>query len=602
MGRSASCRKQLRKPGRWVGPAVWLALVLGPLLLLALVELALRGLGYGVSGNPVAETSWAGRYTLNTAYHTRFHPRTGVPPEAEGSQHLPFLIQIPKPPGVYRIVVLGGSTAQGYPFFSGHAFADVAASRMNEHLEEWDVELVNLAHSAMSSYYVRDTARRLARLEPDMILVYSGHNEYYGTIGAGSGPGHRRKLLGLGLKSSRLAQALFNALAPPLTEAGTLMDELSAGRRFPADPELDDITAARFVDNMDVVRLQAGKLGAALVVVEPVSNLIDMPPFASADSEELAARIAEGRLALLDGGGSLEEWAAKDKSKGGARDNAHLLFLRAVAKAQEGETDLDAFRAAKEADAMPFRAREALRSALAGWAAEHAGEIYYVPLEEELIAAEGAGVLGDGVFIDHVHFSLSGQQLVGRILAGHLLRAGPGGEGADASFAGGVGGPGAMASGHPVFEVHALLDIQRLLQNPPFRGMKIPYSGHAASEALSRNRLMNNPQVAELIQGRHRIGVIQSVTDLMVGREAWHEVSSILKDWIRVSPGNPVTHLDLASFLDWRNVADRRVLDLYFHGFMLSYQDSEILHSMRFYAERHGFDEHLERLLSGDPD
>lgn len=582
--------------------AVWLALVFGPLLLLALCELALRAFGYGVSGNPLAETSWAGHHTLNTAYHTRFHPRTGVPPEAEGSRHLPFLIQIPKPPGVYRIVVLGGSTAQGYPFFSGHAFADVAASQVNEHLEDWDVELVNLAQSAMSSYYVRDTARRLARLEPDMILVYSGHNEYYGTIGAGSGPGHRRKLLGLGLKSSRLAQALFNAFAPPLPEAGTLMDELSAGRRFPPDPELDDIIAARFVDNMDVVRQQAGKLGAALVVVEPVSNLLDMPPFAGADSEELAARIDEGRRALLDGGGSLVEWAAREESEGGVRDDAHLLYLRAVAEAREGDTDLDAFRAAKEADTMPFRAREALRSALAGWAAEHSGEVYYVPLEDELIAAEGAGVLGDGVFIDHVHFSLAGQQLVGRILAGHLLRAGSGGEGADTSIAAGAGGPGTMDFGHPVFEVHALLDVQRLLQNPPFRGMKIPYAGRAAAEAFSRNRLMNNPQAAELIQGRHRIGVIQSITDLMVGREAWHEVSSILEDWIRISPGNPVTYLDLASFLDWRNVVDLRVLDLYFHGFMLSHQDPEILDSMRFYSERHGFGEHLERLLSGDPD
>jgi len=47
----------------------------------------------------------------------------------------------------------------------------------------------------MSSYYVKDLAAKLRKYAPDFIVVYSGHNEYYGTIGALTGGNYFTKNL-----------------------------------------------------------------------------------------------------------------------------------------------------------------------------------------------------------------------------------------------------------------------------------------------------------------------------------------------------------------------------------------------------------------------
>ena len=91
--------------------------------------------------------------------------------------------------------------------------------------------------SAVGSHVVLDFARELLDYEPDLFIVYSGHNEFYGVYGVGSslavGGGSWMTRLTLRLVRFRtflLARNLYASLtarsSPPTGEDATLMEHV----------------------------------------------------------------------------------------------------------------------------------------------------------------------------------------------------------------------------------------------------------------------------------------------------------------------------------------------------------------------------------------
>lgn len=82
-----------------------------------------------------------------------------------------------KPPGVKRVFILGGSAALGWPGpvesgFTGYiqrALDQVAPGRY---------EIINTAAMSYGSHRVVDLLSDIVRMEPDLIVVWSGNNEY----------------------------------------------------------------------------------------------------------------------------------------------------------------------------------------------------------------------------------------------------------------------------------------------------------------------------------------------------------------------------------------------------------------------------------------
>ena len=48
------------------------------------------------------------------------------------------------------------------------------------------VEVINLGMTAVNSYVIRDLSQRVMEYKPDAVIIYAGHNEYYGSFGAAS--------------------------------------------------------------------------------------------------------------------------------------------------------------------------------------------------------------------------------------------------------------------------------------------------------------------------------------------------------------------------------------------------------------------------------
>ena len=90
----------------------------------------------------------------------------------------------------------------------------MAAIPINAYFPDRQFEIINLSLTAVNSYTVLGFARELVRYKPDAVLIYTGHNEFYGTLGVGSssriGNSTYVNRLMLQLRQLRLVQWLTN--------------------------------------------------------------------------------------------------------------------------------------------------------------------------------------------------------------------------------------------------------------------------------------------------------------------------------------------------------------------------------------------------------
>ena len=91
-----------------------------------------------------------------------------------------------KTDSTFRIVVQGGSSAAGYPYYYGGAFSRMLEVRLQDVFPDKEIEVINTATAAINSYTLLDITDEIIEIEPDLVLIYAGHNEYYGALGIGS--------------------------------------------------------------------------------------------------------------------------------------------------------------------------------------------------------------------------------------------------------------------------------------------------------------------------------------------------------------------------------------------------------------------------------
>jgi len=209
-----------------------------PIALLIAAEFAARAAGVGdedqeefisIPGQP----EYRG---FNPAYARRyFH---GFVPSVA-----PDVFLADKPERTLRIFALGGSSTAGYPYMPYTSFPAQLRRKLDARFFDVRVEVVNLGMTAVNSYTLWDIRNAVLQQEPDAILIYAGHNEYYGALGAGSttyalGNHVWLKRLLLYLKDSVLFRATDDLMSMGGGEdqeegSRTLMSRLAGGQERP---------------------------------------------------------------------------------------------------------------------------------------------------------------------------------------------------------------------------------------------------------------------------------------------------------------------------------------------------------------------------------
>ncbi len=344
-----------------------LALLL-PLALLLVLEGGLRLAGVGAEGRDafILLPGQTEQQALNPNYVTRYFQ--GFAPSV--AFH-PFAVT--KTPETFRVLVLGGSSTAGFPYHFYHSFAEPLRDHLQRAAPERVIEVVNLGMSAVNSYTLWDLRHALVEAEPDAVVIYAGHNEYYGAFGAGSSVNNTTGSIALKRLTLRLQRfALYTALRDLLTPAPTQAPRQTMMARVVADAAIT-MDADAFTAGLAQYEANMGDLLAVL-------SGADVPVFIGLVTSNL-----------------------KDQAPLGDEETAQLAFDEGTRLLAAGDTTAAtaAFLEAKEQDGLRFRAPEAINATLHRLVEGSPATLVDVPAVAQQGSASG---IPDATFFDdHLH-------------------------------------------------------------------------------------------------------------------------------------------------------------------------------------------------------
>lgn len=398
--------------------AVFTALLLViPILFFIVVEGALRLTGFGGYPPlfiPVANTE--GYLQPSPGVASRYFN------SIEGMPSIPFdSFTRERDANSLRIFVQGGSTAAGYPFYFGGAMTDMLEHRLMQTFPDRSVEVVGTAMAAVNSYTLLDLADEIIEQQPDAVIIYAGHNEYYGALGVGSaeslGRSPRFVRTYLYLQKFRTVQAVRRIIASlyalgsgnatSKSTARTLMQRMVSDQQIPFGSTLYQAGLKQFESNMSLLLERYEENNIPVFIGTVASNLHDHPPFISSgppDGKTEEWSEIESRIQFhATGPEPLDALPFFD-------DLLQLDSLSAAtyyARARVYEFARDTVRArsdylrAKEYDELRFRAPEAINDIIRKLADEHGASV--VETGNALARASRLGIPGNEVMTEHLH-------------------------------------------------------------------------------------------------------------------------------------------------------------------------------------------------------
>jgi tetratricopeptide (TPR) repeat protein len=381
-----------------------------PIIVLLLIELALRLGGIAVPAPLFIDEPNNPDYRLaNPDVILRYFSKPG---QAPGIQIETGFFLKEKPVNGLRIVVQGGSTAAGFPYGLGASPAGMLERRLKHSYPHRQVEVINTAMSAVNSYTLLDFVDEIIAIEPDLVVVYAGHNEYLGLFGVGSSlsvaasPWVSRAHLAL--NRLRLYRVLGRLLVRTRDEAPadrdaarSLMARVAGKRAIAYESEDYQRGIEQYSHNMGELARRYRDAGVPVFVGTLVANESGQPPFVSAPPTPDEVGSAEAAdVDRLRG--------MVDKSPDSA--TAWFALGRALEAAGKLTEARAAYLEAKDRDQLRFRAPEAFNDVLKEITANSNARL--VNVQRALASASPTRIVGASLMLEHVHPTLNGYFLM----------------------------------------------------------------------------------------------------------------------------------------------------------------------------------------------
>lgn len=380
-----------------------------PIVLLLLLEGALRITGYGQNYALFNQVSIEGRpdyLEMNPAIAKKYFKDKGFHSDNQFDLFLKT-----KTDSTYRVFVQGASTTVGFPYYHGGAFPRMLKHRLSQTFPEKNIEVVNTGITAVNSYTLWDLTDQIIDQKPDLIIIYAGHNEYYGALGTGSSRslGRQPTLVRtyLYLKDFRFFQLLENTMSslinheanPSKIGETTLMEVMAKEQRIPLQSESYQTGIDQFESNMDRILAKYKKNNIPVILSTLVSNEKDIKPFISDSLENEEALIHDLKNSSLS--------AATKK----AQNNALAAYLLGQYYLEYHIDSAQKYlHLAKELDLLRFRAPDDINRTIRRLGQKH--DYPLVDMEKVFLTHSPKKVIGDELMMEHVHPNIQGYFLM----------------------------------------------------------------------------------------------------------------------------------------------------------------------------------------------
>ncbi len=378
----------LKKPPKWF----YLILLLIPILFFVLLEIGLRVFNYGHDFTvfKVVTDYHPDKLFLNPEIPYKYFYGTRSVPSA-----LPDGFDKDKKENAFRVFVLGGSSTAGWPYVPNASFPRQLKRKLELLYPNNNIEVINLGISAINSYTLRDFIPAVLEQKPDLILIYAGHNEYYGALGVGStvSIGSSRKLVNLYLwfYNFKITQLLRDAISwiwglfnktSETTEASneTLMSQMIGNSLIAY--ESDDYKKGieqfegNFIDMIEMIR----EKNVPVIIGKLTCNLRDQKPFVS---------LKTNKYPPAD---EVFQRANDELNKGNISEAQNLFLL------------------AKEYDALRFRAPQKINDVISEIGMKY--NLPVVDIDSAFREISPYNLVGYNLTVDHLHPNIDGYRLI----------------------------------------------------------------------------------------------------------------------------------------------------------------------------------------------
>lgn len=361
----------------------YLITLLVPLVFFLLLEFGLKFFGFGERAPEAFITDSIDKsyLVLNPSIAKRYFTSQEFAPTGAYD-----VFKKVKTDSTFRIFVQGASSSAGFPF-RATSFPRLLEQKLQSSYPQLDVEVVNTSLVATNSFTILDLSEDIIAQQPDLVIIYGGHNEFYGALGVGSSQSLGRSPLitnlYLKLKNVRTVQLMKNFVKTFYNQSmsdkdkPTLMAKMVREESISLNSKIYRAGLKQFEFNISRAIEKYKSNGIPVFLSSLVSNLKNFPPFESS-KDQLSAN------------------AFYEKGQ-------NLLLLGEYNEAKQALT------MARDADLLKFRATSEILAIIDSICIEKG--IPKIDMEAAFTEASPFGIIGEEFLVEHVHANLDGQRL-----------------------------------------------------------------------------------------------------------------------------------------------------------------------------------------------
>lgn len=378
-----------KKPPKWFYAVPFVI----PVIFFILLEVSLRVINYGLDFTQfkVVSDYYPDKLFLNPDIPYKYFFNIQTAPSV-----LPDGFDKEKKDDAFRVFLLGGSSAAGWPYAPNASFSRQLKRRLELLYPDNTIEVINCGISAINSYTIRDFVPGIIEQKPDLVLIYAGHNEYYGALGAGSAVflANSRFLVNTFIwlqdfKTTQMLQdfiswfyGLFAGDVKTIEQKsdGTLMSQMIGESIIAFDSDVYRNGIEQFRGNLNDILKTFSDKNIPVILGTVTMNLLDQKPFVSVETENHpSAEIIYN-------------------------DAKRQLELKNIEESQ------NLFFQAKELDALRFRAPEKINEAIK----EYADKYNYPLVDIDSLFKVNSlyNIVGYNLTVDHLHPNIDGYRKI----------------------------------------------------------------------------------------------------------------------------------------------------------------------------------------------
>ena len=217
-----------------------------------------------------------------------------------------------KAAGTRRVFCLGGSTTYGRPYNDTTSFAGWLRELLPlaDPAHRWEV--INAGGISYASYRVAAVTEQLLEMDPDLLIIYTGHNEFLEDVTFPNWKDRSRLLEQATLLAahSRIFTLLSQRLQPPAEtnrqqpplpgEVDEILNHTVGPSSYKRDDRHRDQVLSFFEFNLRRIVQLARSRNVPLLLVTPAGNLRDFSPFKSQHRDGLIEQDQQHWQKLVD--------------------------------------------------------------------------------------------------------------------------------------------------------------------------------------------------------------------------------------------------------------------------------------------------------------